>query len=238
MNPGAAYDVHPYLLLNLGENYDGMTTYAHEWGHAMHTLLANKNQLYDKSDYPIFLAEIASTCNEQLLAAYMVKQAKSKEEKLFYLGQQLEAMRGTFYRQAMFAEFELAAHDKAEAGEGLSGEKLTAIYLDLLKRYHGPNVAIDPAYAAEWAYIPHFYTSFYVYQYATCISAASYFARSILKGGAKERDNYLTVLKSGGSDYPVEILKRAGLDMAGPAPYQAIIATFKDTLDQAEALMA
>ena len=234
---GSAYDVHPYLLLNLSDHYDGLTTYAHEWGHAMHTLLANKNQLYDKSDYPIFLAEIASTCNEQLLAAYMVKQAKSKEEKLYYLGQQLEAMRGTFYRQAMFAEFELTAHDKAEAGEGLSGEKFTAIYLDLLKRYHGPNVAIDPAYAAEWAYIPHFYSSFYVYQYATCISAASYFARSILKGGAKERDNYLTVLKSGGSDYPVEILKRAGLDMAGPAPYQAIIATFKDTLDQAEALM-
>jgi oligoendopeptidase F len=237
MNPGAAYDVHPYLLLNLGENYDGMTTYAHEWGHAMHTLLANKTQVYDKSDYPIFLAEIASTCNEQLLAAYMVKQAKTKEEKLFYLGQQLEAMRGTFYRQTMFAEFELIAHDQAEAGEGLSGEKFTAIYLDLLKRYHGPNVAIDPAYAAEWAYIPHFYSSFYVYQYATCISAASYFARSILKGGAKERDNYLTVLKSGGSDYPVEILKRAGLDMASAAPYQAIIATFKDTLDQAEALM-
>jgi oligoendopeptidase F len=237
MNPGAAYDLHPYLLLNLGENYDGMTTYAHEWGHAMHSLLANKNQVYDKSDYPIFLAEIASTCNEQLLAAYMVKQAKTKEEKLFYLGQQLEAMRGTFYRQAMFAEFELAVHDQAEAGEGLSGEKFTAIYLDLLKRYHGPKVAIDPVYAAEWAYIPHFYTSFYVYQYATCISAASYFARSILKGGPKERDNYLSVLKAGGSDYPVDILKRAGLDMASPAPYQAVVATFKDTLDQAEALM-
>jgi len=238
MNPGAAYDLHPYLLLNLGENYDGMTTYAHEWGHAMHSLLANKNQVYEKSDYPIFLAEIASTCNEQLLAAYMVKQAKTREEKLFYLGQQLEAMRGTFYRQAMFAEFELAVHDQAEAGEGLSGEKFTAIYLDLLKRYHGPKVAIDPVYAAEWAYIPHFYTSFYVYQYATCISAASYFARSILKGGAKERDNYLGVLKAGGSDYPVDILKRAGLDMASPAPYQAVVATFKETLDQAEALMA
>ena len=237
MNPGAAYDVHPYLLLNLGENYSGMTTFAHEWGHAMHTLLANKNQLYETSDYPIFLAEIASTCNEQLLASYMVAHAKTREEKLFYLGQQLEGIRGTFYRQAMFAEFELVAHDQAEAGDGLSGDKFTALYLDLLKRYHGPNVAIDPAYAAEWAFIPHFYTSFYVYQYATCVSAASYFARSILKGGPKERDNYLTVLKSGGSDYPVEILKRAGLDMASPAPYQAIIATFKDTLDQAEALM-
>ena len=237
MNPGAAYDVHPYLLLNLGENYEGMTTFAHEWGHAMHTLLADKNQIYDKSDYPIFLAEIASTCNEQLLAAYMVAQAKTKQEKLFYLGQQLESIRGTFFRQTMFAEFELAAHDKAEAGEGLSGATFSAMYLDLLKRYHGPKVAISPTYASEWAYIPHFYNSFYVYQYATCISAASYFARAILKGGAVERDTYLAVLKAGGSDYPVDILKRAGLDMASPAPYQAIIATFTDTLDQAEALM-
>lgn len=238
MNPGAAYDVHPYLLLNLGENYDGMTTYAHEWGHAMHTLLANRTQVYDKSDYPIFLAEIASTCNEQLLAAHMVAHARTREEKLFYLGQQLESMRGTFYRQTMFAEFELAIHDKAEAGEGLSGEKLSATYLDLLRRYHGAKVSVADAYSSEWAYIPHFYNSFYVYQYATCISAASYFARSILHGGAKERDNYLSVLKAGGSDYPVDILKRAGLDMTTAAPYQAIIATFKETLDQAEALMA
>lgn len=237
MNPGAAYDVHPYLLLNLGHNYEGMTTFAHEWGHAMHTLLANKNQVYEKSDYPLFLAEIASTCNEQLLAAYMVANAKTKQEKLYYLGMQLEGMRGTFYRQAMFAEFELAAHDKAEAGEGLSGEKFSAMYLDLLKRYHGPKVAISDTYASEWAYIPHFYSSFYVYQYATSISAASYFARSILKGGAKERDNYLNVLKSGGSDYPTEILKRAGLDMASPAPYQAIVQTFRETLDACEKLM-
>ncbi|HEX7656584.1 MAG TPA: oligoendopeptidase F [Sphingomonas sp.] len=238
MNPGAAYDVHPYLLLNLGENYEGMTTFAHEWGHAMHTLLADKNQVYDKSNYPIFLAEIASTCNEQLLVAYMVAQAKTKQEKIFYLGQQLEQIRGTFYRQAMFAEFELEAHDKAEAGEGLSGDGFTKIYLDLLRRYHGQKVAIADTYGSEWAYIPHFYNSFYVYQYATCISAASYFARQILKGGAKERDNYLTVLKSGGSDYPVDILKRAGLDMTTPAPYQAVVAVFKDTLDQVEALMA
>jgi len=238
MNPGAAYDLHPYLLLNLGHNYEGMTTFAHEWGHAMHTLLANKNQVYEKSDYPLFLAEIASTCNEQLLAAYMVANAKTKQEKLYYLGMQLEGMRGTFYRQAMFAEFELAAHDKAEAGEGMSGEKFSAMYLDLLKRYHGPKVAISDTYASEWAYIPHFYSSFYVYQYATSISAASYFARAILKGGAKERDNYLNVLKSGGSDYPTEILKRAGLDMASPAPYQAIIQTFRETLDACEKLMA
>ena len=238
MNPAAAYDVHPYLLLNLGQNYEGLSTYAHEWGHAMHTLLADRAQVYDKAAYPIFLAEIASTCNELLLAAYMVARARTREEKLFYLGQQLESIRGTFYRQTMFAEFELATHDRAEAGEGLSGDRFTAIYLDLLKRYHGPRVAIDPAYAAEWAYIPHFYNSFYVYQYATCVSAASYFARAILRGGARERDDYLAVLKAGGSDYPTVILKRAGLDMASAAPYRAVVATFKDTLDQAEALMA
>ncbi len=146
MNPGA-FDVHPYLLLNLSENYDGLTTYAHEWGHAMHSLLAASAQPYDTADYPIFLAEIASTLNEQLLVAHMLKLAKTKEEKLFYLGQQMENIRGTYYRQTMFAEFELKAHDMAEAGEGLSGERFTAVYLDLLKRYHGPKVEIDPVYA-------------------------------------------------------------------------------------------
>jgi len=237
MNPGA-YDVHPYLLLNLKQDYSGMTTFAHEWGHAMHSLLAQKSQVYDKADYPLFLAEIASTCNEQLLAAYMIAQARTKAEKIYYLGQQLEQIRGTFYRQAMFAEFELKVHDMAEAGEGLSGAAFTRIYGDLLTRYSGPKMAVSPTYFSEWAYIPHFYSSFYVYQYATCISAASYFARSILGGGAKERDTYLDVLKSGGSDYPVDILKRAGLDMTTPAPYQAVIGVFKDTLDQVEALMA
>lgn len=237
MNPGA-YDVHPYLLLNLKLDYSGMTTFAHEWGHAMHSLLANKTQVYEKADYPLFLAEIASTCNEQLLVAYMVGQAKTKQEKIYYLGQQLEQIRGTYFRQTQFAEFELKAHDMAEAGEGLSGEAFTKLYGDLLAQYYGPNVKIPATYASEWAYIPHFYSSFYVYQYATSISAASYFARQILHGGAKERDNYLDVLRSGGSAYPTDILKRAGLDMASPAPYQAIIATFKDTLDQVEALMA
>ncbi|MBT2188454.1 oligoendopeptidase F [Sphingobium nicotianae] len=236
MQPGA-YDVHPYLLLNLSDKYDGITTYAHEWGHAMHTLLANATQPFEKSDYPIFLAEIASTLNELLLSDYMVKQAKTKQEKLFYLGQRMESIRGTYYRQTMLAEFELAAHDKAEAGEGLSGEKFSQIFYDLLVRYHGPKVAIAKDYGNEWAYIPHFYTSFYVYQYATCITAANFFARSILAGGAKERDNYLSVLKAGGSDYPVEILKRAGLDMTTPAPYQAMVQTLTETLDEAEKLV-
>ena len=237
MNPGA-YEVHPYLLLNLSKKYDGLSTYAHEWGHALHSLLANSAQPYEKADYPIFLAEIASTLNEQLLVAYMLKNAKTPQEKLFYLGQQMENFRGTFYRQTMFAEFELKAHDLAEAGEGLSGSKFTGIYFDLLRRYHGPDMRLDPVYGNEWAFIPHFYNSFYVYQYATCISAATFFAQAILKGGAQERDNYLSVLKAGGSDYPVDILRRAGLDMASPAPYRALVAAMQDTLDQAEALLA
>lgn len=237
MNPGA-FDVHPYLLLNLSEKYDGLSTYAHEWGHALHSLLANAAQPYEKADYPIFLAEIASTLNEQLLVADLLARAKTKEEKLFYLGQQMENFRGTFFRQTMFAEFELKAHDLAEAGEGLSGAKFTSLYGDLLKRYHGPKMGFAPSYANEWAFIPHFYNSFYVYQYATCIAAATYFAQAILKGGPNERDNYLSVLKAGGSDYPVDILKRAGLDMASPAPYQALVATFQDTLDQAERLLS
>jgi oligoendopeptidase F len=236
MQPGA-FDVHPYLLLNLSNKYDGLSTYAHEWGHALHTLLASASQPYDKAFYPIFLAEIASTLNEELLVAHMLKGAKTKEEKLFYLGQVMENYRGTFFRQTMFAEFELRAHDMAEAGEGLSGEKFTALYFELLQKYHGPKVGLDPVYGNEWAFIPHFYNSFYVFQYATCISAAGAFARMILKGGAKERDNYLSVLKAGGSDHPVDILKRAGLDMTTPAPYQAAVANFKDVLDQAEALL-
>ena len=234
---GGAYDVHPYLLLNLGENYEGMTTFAHEWGHAMHSLLAKSRQPYETADYATFTAEIASTTNEQLLARYMVDHAQSNEEKLFYLGQQMEQFRSTFFRQTMFAEFELRIHDMAEAGQGLSGERFTALYLELLRKYHGPGMEMDPLYAIEWAYIPHFYRTFYVFQYATSVSGAVYFAQSVLRGGPAERERYLDALRAGGSDYPVEILRRSGLDMTTPAPYQALIAEFARVMDQAEALL-
>ena len=234
---GDAYDVHPFLLLNLTGNYDGVSTFAHEWGHAMHSLLANKAQPYETSGYPIFTAEIASTMNEQLLAAYMLAGAKAKQEKIYYLGALLELFRATFFRQAMFAEFELKIHETVEKGEALSGEGMNAMYLALLKKYHGPNLQIDPVVAVEWAYVPHFYYNFYVYQYATSIAASAYFADQVMKGGAKERDNYLGVLKAGGSDYPVDILKKAGLDMTTPAPYRALIDKFARTLDQIEALI-
>jgi oligoendopeptidase F len=235
---GSAYDVHPFLLLNLSDKYDGMTTYAHEWGHAMHTLLANKAQPFETAGYPTFTAEIASTCHEILLANYMIGQAKTKQEKLFYLGQLMENYRGTFYRQAMFAEFQLAIHDLAEKGEGLSGQKMTEINLDLLKRYHGPKFAMDPAYGVEWAYIQHYFYGFYVFQYATSITAANYFADKLMRGTVKDRENYLSVLRAGGSDYGYNILRKAGLDMATATPYQTIVRSFSDVLDQAEKLLA
>jgi oligoendopeptidase F len=235
---GSAYDVHPYLLLNLSDKYDGLTTYAHEWGHAMHTLLANKAQPFETAGYPTFTAEIASTCHELLLANYMVGQAKTKQEKLFYLGQLMENYRGTFYRQAMFAEFQLAIHDLAEKGEGLSGQKMTAVNLDLLKRYHGPKFVMDPAYGIEWAYIQHYFYGFYVFQYATSITAANFFADKVMHGTVKDRENYLSVLRAGGSDYGYDILRKAGLDMATATPYQTIIRSFSDVLDQAEKLIA
>ncbi|MFL6721000.1 MAG: M3 family oligoendopeptidase [Sphingomonas sp.] len=234
---GSAYDVHPYLLLNLSDKYDGLTTFAHEWGHAMHTMLAN-SQPYELSQYPTFIAEIASTCQELLLANMMIGRAQSKEEKLFYLGQLMEQYRGTFYRQAMLAEFQLAIHDIAEKGEGLSGEKMTQTYLDLLRRYHGPRVAIDPLYATEWAYIQHFFYGFYVFQYATSITAANYFADKLLHGTDADRVRYLGVLRAGGSDYGYPILRNAGLDMASPTPYRTIIASLNNVLNQAEALLA
>ena len=234
---GSAYDVHPYLLLNHTDDYDSVSTFAHEWGHAMHSLLANKAQPFETASYPTFTAEIASTCNEQLLADHMLRNAKTRDEKLYYLDRICELLRGTFYRQTLFAEFELAIHETAEKGEALSGQRMTAIYLEILKKYHGPKMTIDPAYGIEWAYPQHFYFNFYVFQYATSISASVYFADKILAGKPGDRDAYLGVLKAGGSDYPVEVLKRAGLDMTTPAPYRAVVAKLGRTLDQMEALL-
>jgi oligoendopeptidase F len=238
MDPGA-YDVHPFVLANFTGNYDSVSTIAHEWGHAMHSVLADRAQPFETSDYPTFLAEIASITNEMLLQDHLIATAKTKEDRLFFLNQALETIRGTFFRQTMFAEFELQAHEAAEGGRALTGDALTRIYLDLLKRYHGDAqgiVKIDDAYGLEWAYIPHFYGDFYVYQYATSVAAAAYFSHAIGGGDTGVRDTYLGVLKSGGSGYAYDILKRAGLDMASPEPYRAVVARMNGILDQMEAL--
>lgn len=234
---GAAYDVHPYMLLNHNGDYEGLSTYAHEWGHAMHSLLAQKAQPFELSNYPTFTAEVASTVNEQLLVAHMLKGAKGRDERLFYLDRVCETMRSTFFRQTMFAEFELAIHETAEKGQALSGRRISGIYLDLLKRYHGPKVTIEPVYGLEWALPGHFFRDFYVYQYATSVTAASAFAERILGGKAAERDAYLGALKAGGSDYPIDVLKKAGVDMTTPEPYRAMLGKFSRTLDEMEKLI-
>ncbi len=238
---GSVYDVHPYVLLNHNDDYNGLSTYAHEWGHAVHSMLANEAQPYLKADYSTFTAEIASIINEILLEEYLIERAETKEEKLFYLGQALESVRGTFYRQAMFAEFELKIHETAEAGEPLTGAKLSDIYGDLLKKYHGHDegvLLIDDVYTNEWAYIPHFYYKFYVFQYSTSMAGASWFAEQLLAGDTKVRDSFIDVLKAGGSDDAYKILKTAGLDMAKPEPYQATARRMTDIMDRIEALLA
>lgn len=238
---GAAYDVHPYLLMNYNDDYESMSTLAHEAGHGVHTMLAKRAQPFEKSDYSTFTAETASIMNEMLLQDYMVRNAATKDEKLYYLGMALETMRGTWFRQTMFAEFELKIHEEAEAGKPLSGARMSELYCDLLKKYHGDAegvMNIDPVYCIEWAYIPHFYRNFYVYQYATSITGAALLAERIESGDPKQRDIFLDLLKAGGSDHPYELYRKAGIDMATPEPYLALVARMNKIMDEMEALLA
>ncbi|WP_374519334.1 oligoendopeptidase F [Undibacterium squillarum] len=238
---GAAYDVHPYILLNYNDDYESVSTLAHEWGHAMHSYLSNGTQPFITSDYPTFTAEIASTTNEVFLLDHMLKIAKTDEERLLYLGSALENLRGTFFRQAMFADFEREVHARVDKGESLTGEELSKIYTDILKSYHGDKegvMKIDDTYGIEWAYIPHFYNRFYVFQYATSIAAGSMFADSILQGKDGARDRYLNILKAGSSAYPYDLVKSAGVDLASPAPYQAVFKRMNAIMDQIEAIQA
>lgn len=238
---GSAYDVHPYVLMNYNDDYESVSTVAHEWGHAMHSYLANKAQPYPTADYSTFVAEVASTFNEALLLQRMLSQAASDDERLFLLGNYLENLRGTFFRQAMFAEFELAIHEKVEKGEALTGTKLTKMYGEMLRRFHGSAqgvVQIPDAYAVEWAYIPHFYYNFYVYQYATSLAASAQFAREVMQGVPSAKERYLGLLKAGGSRYPYELLKEAGVDLATPAPYKALEAQMNWAMDEIEKIIA
>ncbi|MBI3677549.1 MAG: oligoendopeptidase F [Proteobacteria bacterium] len=238
---GSAYDVHPFLHLNHNDDYSSLTTFVHEWGHAVHTLLTMANQPYETSNYSTFTAETASISNEMLLNDYMVAHAANDNEKLYYLGEGLELIRGTFFRQTMFAEFQLAIHEEIEKGKTLSGARMTELYCDLLKKYHGDAqgvMKIDPAYCVEWAYIPHFYYGFYVWQYSTSMAGAAAFADAIEHEGAPARDRFITMLKAGGSDYPYELYKKAGLDMATPAPYQALIARMNKIMDEIDRIEA
>ncbi|CAN5883774.1 oligoendopeptidase F [soil metagenome] len=237
---GDAYDVHPYVLMNYNDDYDSVSTLAHEWGHAMHTLLSSRTQPFVTSNYATFVAEIASTFNEALLMDRMLASAKSDEERLYYLGTALENLRGTFYSQSMFAEFEREIHARADRGEPLTGDAMSKAYCQLLRAYDGEAegvMKIDDAYCIQWAYIPHFYNSFYVYQYATSIAASSLFADRVAAGEPCALQRYLTLLHSGSSDYPYELVKKAGVDLASPAPYQALAARMNRIMDEIEAIL-
>jgi oligoendopeptidase F len=226
--------------MNYNGDYESLTTFAHEWGHGIHSVLANRAQPAPTAGYPIFTAEIASTVNEALLLEHMLRVATSDRERLAFLGSALEGLRGTFFRQAMFAEFELAMHEVVQRGGALSGQRLSQLYGDLLRRHHGHAegvLTIDDLVTVEWAYIPHFYSRFYVYQYATSIAAAQLFANRILAGEPGAVDTYLGLLKAGGSDHPYELVRRAGVDLATPAPYRALIARMDAIMDRIEALL-
>ena len=238
---GGAYDVHPYLHLNHNDDYEALSTFVHEWGHGVHTMLTHDAQPFEKSNYSTFTAETASITNEMLLNDYMVAHAKSDAEKLYYLGEALELMRATFFRQTMFAEFQLAIHEEVEQGRALSGKRMSELYCGLLKKYHGDAqgvMTIDPSYCDEWEFIPHFYYGFYVWQYATSMAGAAAFADALEHEGQPARDRFIALLKAGGSDYPYEIYKKAGLDMASPDPYKALLARMERTMDQIDALEA
>jgi oligoendopeptidase F len=238
------YGVHPYQLLNFNGHWDDVSTLAHESGHSMHTLLADLSQPFPTAGYSIFIAEIASTLNENLLVNQALTEAKKSAERLALLGQRLETLRTTLFRQTMFAEFELDIHERAEKGEALTGEALSASYLELVRRYYGHEQSIckvDDLYGTEWSFVPHFYYDFYVYQYATSLLASTALTKSILdeqaKGKATTRDRYLTLLKSGGSDYPVTLLKRAGVDLTTSAPFRAAMQDMNDIMTEIESLL-
>ena len=237
---GAAYDVHPYVLLNHLDDYESLTTYAHEWGHAVHTLLTQGSQPFEKSRYSTFIAESASIGNEMLLGDYMVRTAGTRDEKLFYLGQQLETIRAAFFRQVQFAEFQLRLHEMKARGEPLSGEAITEQYCRLLKRYYGEAegvMKIDPAYCVEWTFVPHFYFGFYVWQYATSIAGAAELTERIEGADAAQaRTRFIALLKAGGSDHPYTLYRQAGVDLARPEPYRALVRRMNRIMDEIEAL--
>ncbi len=239
------YGVHPFQLLNFNGQYDDLSTLAHESGHSMHTWLANRAQPYPTSDYPIFVAEVASTLNEALLLDHMVGKAKDDSTRLALLGNRLDGLRTTLFRQTQFAEFELKVHEAAEKGEPVTGETLTALYLKIVRDYYGHGQGIcqvDDLIGIEWAFIPHFYYDFYVFQYATSLVASSSIAARILaeakQGKTSARDGFLAMLSAGGSKFPMDLLRSAGVDMTSPAPFDAAMKEMNATMDQMEAILA
>jgi oligoendopeptidase F len=238
------WGVHPYQLLNFNGKYEDLSTLAHESGHSMHTYLAHAAQPYPTAGYTIFTAEVASTLNENLLVHHLLWKSKDDSTRLAILGNYLDGLRGTLFRQTQFAEFELAIHQAAERGEPITGEKLSERYLRLVREYYGHDrgvTQVDDLIATEWAFIPHFYYNFYVYQYATSLVAATALATAIREDAAHRRtaarERYLALLKAGGSRYPVDLLKAAGVDPTTSASFDAAIAEMNRTMDEMERIL-
>ncbi|MFD2408787.1 oligoendopeptidase F [Paenibacillus rhizoplanae] len=231
-----AYGTHPYVLLNHNDNLNSMFTLAHEMGHALHSYYSDTALKYRDAQYTIFLAEVASTTNEALLMDYLLNKSTDPKEKMYLLTYYADQFRTTVFRQTMFAEFEKIIHQRAEEGESLTPQDLSAIYYDLNVKYYGKDMVIDQDIEMEWARIPHFYNSFYVYKYATGFSAATSFAKQILEEGTPAVDRYLGFLKSGGSDYSINILSKAGVDMSSPEPIREAMSVFESVIEQMEQL--
>lgn len=238
---GSAYDVHPYILLNFNGQYDDVSTLAHEMGHALHSYYSNRSQPFPRADYSTFVAEVASTFNETLLIHRMLAQIEADDVRLSLLMSYLDEIKGTVFRQTQFAEFELRMHEMAERGEPLTGDAFTRLYGDILKEYYGHEkgvCVIDELYTVEWAYIPHFYYNFYVFQYSTSFTAATALAEETLGGSGDAARRYLRFISAGGSDYPIAVLREAGLDMTTPEPFRKTMTVMNRTMDEIEAILA
>jgi oligoendopeptidase F len=233
-----AYTTHPFVLMNYQDNVNNMFTLAHEMGHALHSYHSNHAQPYTYADYKIFVAEVASTLNEALLMHHLLETTTDKAQRMYLINYYLEQFRGTVFRQTMFAEYEKIVHEKEEKGDPLTADSLSEIYRELNVAYHGPDMVVDKQVDLEWARIPHFYRNFYVYKYATGFSAATSLSKQILEEGQPAVDRYLNFLKGGSSDYPLNLLKNAGVDMTTPDPIREGLAVFKELLEEMEQLVS
>lgn len=233
------YGTNPYILMNWQDNVNNLFTLAHEFGHSVHSYYTRKNQPYPYGDYSIFVAEVASTCNEALLNDYLLKTIDDEKKKIYLLNHYLEGFRGTVFRQTMFAEFEHLIHQKEQNGEALTAELLTKEYYALNQKYYGEeNIVVDEEIGLEWARIPHFYYNYYVYQYATGFSAATALSKQILEEGNAGVERYIGFLSAGSSDYPIEVLKKAGVDMTSSQPIEEACKVFEEKLGELETLLS
>ncbi len=228
------WDTHPYVLLNWNDTINNAFTLAHELGHAMHSYFSDTTQPYVDAQYPILLAEVASTCNEAIFMQHMLKNTDDNDRKLYLLNYFLEQFRTTMFRQVMFAEYEMITHDLYESGGALTAETLKSEYRKLNELYYGKDMAIDEQIDMEWARIPHFYRAFYVYKYATGFASAIALSNMVLEGGEKEQERYINFLKSGGKDFPLEILKEAGVDLTKPDTVAGALKTFSSLVEEME----